>query len=183
MDFPKNAMDSFSDKELVDDIVESKNIYDDISSINTNNRTQNKSKFKLCISLAITLDNILDGKIFGVSGSYMEWHKKVEHVRVEKCEYVSCSSTVLNNGISAYIPSDMEILTYAEIRQKIDDGNNGFRKKAELKTKKYTSIRNLFNNHLINSKKSSQSVNRIKSLIFETVDLSALESYGVDVSK
>lgn len=183
MDFPKNAMDSFSDEEVVNGLVESKNIYDDISSLNTNNEVQSKSKFKLCISLATTLDNILDGKVFGVSCSYMDWHNRVKHVRVEKCDYVSCSSRVLNNGISAYIPRDMEILTYAELRKKIDDANNGFHKKAELKTEKYATIRKLFNNHLIYSDKSSKSVDRIKSLISETVDLSVLKSYGVDVSK
>lgn len=181
MQFPKNAMVSFSDKEVVDNLVDAKKIYDDISSLNTNNPNQKKSKFKLCISLAATLDNILDGKIFGVSCSYTDWHCKVKHIKVERIHYTTCTSRKLNNGTSAYLPQNMEILSYSEIRQKIADDSNGFHLKAELVSEKYESIRTLFNNHLSYSKKTSQSVETIKALIAETADLSVLRYYGVEI--
>ncbi len=70
MNIPSGIYSPFSDKDLVESLVEKKNIYNDIHSVNTNNTSQQKSKFKLCISLSETVDQIIDGKIFGISCSY-----------------------------------------------------------------------------------------------------------------
>lgn len=179
MDFPASAYQSFSDKEVVETKVEIKKIYDDLTSVNTNSSSQTKSKFKLCISLSDTLDNILEGKVFGVSCTYSDWHDRVRHVKVHKDHYISCSSTALNNGVSAYLPQDMEILSYAELRAKIENPANGFKLKAQIKADRYKKIKKMFNAHLLYSENTSQSVETIKSLISEVADISALKSYGV----
>ncbi len=181
MELPANALQSFSDKDVVENLVEVKKIYDDLTSINTNNQSQIKSKFKLCISLSETLDNILDGKIFGVSCTYLDWHSKVKHTKISKDCYVSCSSRALNTNVSAYLPQDMEILSYSEIRTKIENPTNGFKLKAEMKPDKYKRIQKMFNAHLLYSNNTSQSVEAIKALIGEVADLSALKSYGVNL--
>ncbi len=179
MDFPIDAYQSYSDRDVVETKVKIKRVYDDLISVNTNSSSQTKSKFKLCISLSETLDNILEGKVFGVSCTYLDWHNRVRHVKVHKDHYISCSSTALNKGVSAYLPQNMEILSYAELRAKIESPSNGFKLKAQIKAEKYEKIKKMFNAHLLYSNKTSRSVEAIKSLISEVVDTSALKSYGV----
>ena len=183
MDIPSGIYSSFSDKVLVESLVKKKNIYNDIHSVNTNNTSQQKSKFKLCISLSETADRIIDGKIFGISCSYLNWHDKVNHIKVCQNDYKICYSPVLKSGQSVYLPQDMEVLSYEEIRAKIEDQSNRFKYKAILSSNKYEEIRKMFTNHLRFCKNTSDSVNAIKSLISETPDLKPLKSYGVEIKE
>ena len=183
MNIPSGIYSSFSDKDLVESLVEKKNIYNDIHSVNTNNTSQQKSKFKLCISLSETVDQIIDGKIFGISCSYLNWHDKVHHIKVCQSDYKICNSPVLKSGQSVYLPQDMEVLSYEEIRAKIEDQSNRFKYKAILSNNKYKKIRTMFKNHLRFCENTSDSVNAIKSLISETPDLKPLKSYGVQIKE
>ncbi|WIO45972.1 hypothetical protein [Candidatus Southlakia epibionticum] len=183
MDIPSGIYSSFSDKFLVESLVKKKNIYNDIHSVNTNNTSQQKSKFKLCISLSETADRIIDGKIFGISCSYSDWHDKVNHIKVCQNDYKICHSPVLKSGQSVYLPQDMEVLSYKEIRAKIEDRSNRFKHKAILSSNKYEKIRKMFTNHLRFCENTSDSVNAIKSLISETPDLKPLKSYGVEIKE
>ena len=103
MDISSGIYSSFSDKVLVESLVKKKNIYNDIHSVNTNNTSQQKSKFKLCISLSETADRIIDGKVFGISCSYSNWHDKVNHIKVCQNNYKICHSPVLKSGQSVLI--------------------------------------------------------------------------------
>jgi hypothetical protein len=183
MNIPSGIYSSFSDKDLVESLVEKKNIYNDVHSVNTNNTSQQKSKFKLCISLSETVDQIIDGKIFGISCSYLNWHDKVNHIKVYQNDYTTCRSRRLSSGQSVYLPNDMEVLSYEEIRVKIEDQSNGFKCKATLSSNKYEKIRKMFKNHLRFCENTSDSVNAIKSLISETPDLKPLKSYGVQIKE
>ncbi len=183
MNVPSGIYSPFSDKDLVESLVEKKNIYNDIHSVNTNNTSQQKSKFKLCISLSETVDQIIDGKIFGISCSYLNWHDKVDHIKVCQSDYKICNSPVLKSGQSVYLPNDMEVLSYEEIRVKIEDQSNGFKRRATLSSNKFEKIRKMFANHLRFCKNTSDSVNAIKSLISETPDIKPLKSYGVQIKE
>ena len=183
MDLPANVFQSFSDKEVVEGLVEIRKVYDDLTSVNSNSSSQTKSKFKLCISLSDRLDDILEGKIFGVSCTYLDWHDRVKHVKVGKDNYATCTSRTLSGGVSAYLPQDMEIISYSDIRTKIENSSNGFKLRAEMKADKYNKIKKMLNAHLLYSNNTSHSVEAIKLLISEVADISTLKSYGVNIKK
>ena len=75
------------------------------------------------------------------------------------------------------------MLSYEEIRAKIEDQSNRFKYKAILSSNKYEKIRKMFTNHLRFCENTSDSVNAIKSLISETPGLKPLKSYGVEIKE
>lgn len=170
-------------KEFVDGRVYTKIIYNDLISINQNKTSQVKSKFKLCMSLSSVVDGIIDGRIFGVSATKLNWHDTVECSIVCDTDYSRCSSPLLKSTISAYTADKMEVLGYDELRSKIEDSRNGFREAARLGNTKYKEVVNLFDKYINYEPSPSPSVLAIKTLVstVEEVDPSILGQYGISL--
>ena len=168
-------------KDFVNQRIFTKIIYNDLISVNQNNTSQVKSKFKLCISLSGIADGIIDGKIFGVSASKRDWHDTVECAYVEKVDYSRCLSHALSTDTSAYTADKMEVLAYDEIRAKIEDAKNGFSEVARIGNTKYKEVAGLFNKYFDHEPSPPYSVLVIRGLASsaEEIDSSVLETYGV----
>jgi hypothetical protein len=172
---------NIGDKEFVDQRIFKKIIYNDLISINQNNTSQVKSKFKLCISLSSLSESIIEGRIFGVSATKRDWHDTVECSIVSMTDYSRCSSTALRTITSAYTAGMMEVIGYDQIRAKIEDTQNGFNEAARLGNTKYKEVSGLFDRYLDHEISPTRSVLAIKTLAASTeeVDSSVLENYGV----
>lgn len=171
------------DKEFVNQMIFKKIIYNDLISVNQNNTSQVKSKFKLCISLSGLAEGIIEGRIFGVSATKLDWHDTVECSIVSLADYSRCSSNALRTITSAYTADKMEVLGYDQLRAKIEDTRNGFNEAARLGNTKYNEVSGLFDKYFDHETSPSRSVLAIKMLAtsVEEIDSSVLENYGVNL--
>jgi len=172
-----------NDKDFVEQSVFSKIVYNDLISVNQNNTRQIKSKFKLCISLSSIADMIIDGKIFGVSATKLDWHDSVECVLVDSHNYSRCYSRTLFEETSAYTADKMEVLSYEEIRSKIENTDNGFIQAARVRNSKYSEIISIFDKYFETESNPVESVATIKRLANEAEQINpdVLRSIGIDI--